>query len=337
MLRLTELFVEITNQCLQRCIHCSSCAENRNFSFICIEDLSCLIRDAIPMGLKRFTISGGEPFLYPDLKQLIDLLCESGVSTVLYTCGIVKKHDGEIGPIPRGYFQYLKKKNVEKVIFSLHGGTIETQAEIAQLANSYHYIIESLENAKQELLNVELHVVPMRLNIHELELILDLAKSKGINQVSFLRFVPQGRGTEGLLLSREEQCLLREKYKRWKVDYPDLSIRFGAPFNCLTLEGKDCSAGRSKLLISATGEYFPCEAFKYLKGERPSIYNTKLESVWKNDLLLSQLRHLKMGQISICKDCTLRPACHGGCAGQRLKCNGDIMKGPDPHCLIYST
>lgn len=333
MYELKDLFVEITNQCLQKCIHCSSCAENNGFSYIPFEHLVRLVNEALPIGAESFTISGGEPFLYPELKRLIDFLHEKKITTSIYTCGVIENCQNQFVPISEDMFAYLKEREIAKVIFSLHGGTEATQHKISCLKDSCRLVKESVKNAMKCNLTSELHVVPMKTNIDELDLILEFAEQQNISCVSFLRYVPQGRGNESLELSNDDWNYLKVQYESWIKQYHSITIRFGTPFNCLTLDGKTCTAGKNKLLISATGECFPCEAFKYLKGLRPTIYENNLSSIWMNDSLLKQVRCLTVEQIEYCKSCDLRSSCHGGCAGQRFRYYGNLMKGPDPHCL----
>ena len=58
--------------------------------------------------------------------------------------------------------------------------------------------------------------------------------------------------------------------------------------------------------INAKGEIFPCEAFKYLSGARPSIYERDIIDVWDNDELLCQLRTTNVDCVSVCNHCEYR-------------------------------
>ena len=116
-----------------------------------------------------------------------------------------------------------------------------------------------------------------------------------------------------------------------------MAIRMGAPFTCVNLNYSSCSAAKDKLLISATGEIYPCEAFKSLRGTRPTIYTSNLQEVWKNDPLLYALRTLDNEGVQFCYTCALFDKCNGGCPGQRMLANGNMKIGPDPLCTIMST
>ena len=332
MNKLRELFIEVTNHCYQKCIHCSSSADC-NGPEIPFQNFKHLIDDAIPMGLESVTLSGGEPFLYSDLQKVLQYLNEKKLYTSIYTCGVIKNENGKLCSIPSIDFAELVCIGLKRVIFSLHGQNAEVQDQIASTEGSFDMVMRSLDSAIQTGIKVELHIVPMKMNLHGIEDILELAKDKGITKVSLLRFVPQGRGSLVMEPSKEDYIWLKDIYPKWVKEYPEIQTRMGTPFNCLTFDGKACTAGQDKLLINAYGEYMPCEAFKYMHGIRPTIYDTKIKEVWMNDTLLNALRHLQLKDVSICSNCPLRNNCKGGCPGQRMHLNGNLLRGPDPSCI----
>ena len=334
MEKLRHIFIEITNCCYQKCIHCSSCALAQSSDLIPLTIIKKMVREAKQLGLREMTLSGGEPFLYPDLSELLKFLYQENIGTSIYTCGVIKDVEGSLCPIPKQRFIELRKLNAKKVIFSLHGANASIQDTIAQTKGSFDYVMESLDRALDCGLNVELHVVPMKSNLECLEDILKIAKTKRIPRVSLLRFVPQGRGTIFLEPSKKDYLSLRKLYKKWKIQYQPIQLRMGTPYNCLTFDGKECTAGKDKLLINAKGEYFPCEAFKFLTGNRPTIYDVPVAEEWENDSLLNEMRNLRLGDVSVCSSCPMRNTCKGGCAGQRLHRNFSLKKGPDPCCLL---
>lgn len=206
---LTELFVEITNECLQGCVHCSSCASSRQYDFIQIQDLRNLIDQGIELGLKNFTISGGEPFLYPELANLIQYINKKSLVFSIYTCGIVKDVKGTLVSISDEQMQAIAQSKPHKIIFSLHG-TEEVHEKITGIAGSYQLTIQSIRKAKQLGLNVELHFVPMTINCSEIEGVVQVAQKLGISNLSLLRLVLQGRCLDDLMLPNEYGLIIKQ-------------------------------------------------------------------------------------------------------------------------------
>ena len=66
-----DISFEITQKCLNNCLHCSSCSDNYCNRQINYETI-CKTVDSMPgIGVKRVCLSGGEPFLHPDLEKVV--------------------------------------------------------------------------------------------------------------------------------------------------------------------------------------------------------------------------------------------------------------------------
>ena len=128
--KIEELYIEITNHCVQKCIHCSSNATCNHYAEIPLENIQNTVQKLLPLGLKAVVLSGGEPFLHPDLFALVDFLEGKGIRYSLYTCGVVRGADG-VGPIPEHIFKRVKSDGLDMIIFSLHAGTPATQARVS--------------------------------------------------------------------------------------------------------------------------------------------------------------------------------------------------------------
>ena len=327
-----DLFVEITNLCAQGCVHCSSCAGPSIADNIPFSSLCSLVEQAIPLGLESFTLSGGEPLLHSDVIPFLKFLQGKRVNSNIYTCGVYVSLEKKLEPIPDAMIRAFVSSSVKRVIFSLQGGAARVHENVSGIPGSFEITRKSIDKVCEARIPVELHFVPMRLNVDDLDEVIRYASAKGIKKVSLLRLVPQGRCSEELMLSYEEKKQLYERVTVLRTQYPHIEIRMGAPFNCISLAGTHCSAAQNKLLISAKGEIFPCEAFKFLRGTRPTIYKHTLEDVWENDRLLNDIRNM-LSQKDSCTDCEFARLCRGGCHGQRLQVNGSLTEGFDPDCM----
>lgn len=71
-MKLQEISIEITQQCPNNCIHCSSYSSWDKSQTLPFEIICSVISDAVALGAKTICISGGEPFLHPRLKEIVD-------------------------------------------------------------------------------------------------------------------------------------------------------------------------------------------------------------------------------------------------------------------------
>lgn len=323
--QIQELFIEITNQCQQKCIHCSSSANDTDYESLSLDDIKRVINETIHLGLKRVTLSGGEPLLHPNIINIIEFLRDTHIKFNIYSCGV---KDNE--PIPLSLLQYVKDCGINRMIFSIHAASPELQEEITGYKDSLICVMHSIKLAKNIDIDVEVHFVLMRKNKDELDEVIKLSKDLGVNRLSILRLVNQGRCINDLELSGSECTKILAKVKPSYY----MPIRLGTPFNCITHSGSKCTAGDNKLLISASGEVFPCESFKWLKGNcfNMNIKDDSIKDIWDNSILLKSIRTAKESRITICSTCKDFKSCHGGCMGQRLKAYNDLSRGPDPLC-----
>jgi len=336
MRKLQELFVEITHKCFLDCKHCSSEASASCGTSIPINCLLNLIDEGIPLGLKRVSLSGGEPLLHEGCFTLIDYAKKHGIQVCLYSCGVYTQN-GQHCAIPISVMNSIKQIGTDKVIFSIQGALAETHDYITGVPGSFDYVIESVKNAIDLGIPTEIHFVPTNTNYQEIIELVSLIDKLGVNKISLLRLVEQGRAIDNrshLTLSANNGRIIVNIVNRLREEYPNINIRLGAPFNCVNIENPTpCTAAQNKLLISASGEVFPCEAFKHLKGQMMTIYDNSLEFIWKNDLWLNRIREMQLKEIEGCRNCELIDKCHGGCPGERVLFNGSINKGPEIWCL----
>lgn len=252
----------------------------------------------------------------------------------MYSCGVLKEK-AEFISISYEILEGLKDAGIETIIFSIHGKP-KTHDYITGLDGSFDITIQSIKKAIEKGFRVEIHSVPMNLNISDIPFVYQLAGELGVAQVSLLRLVPQGRlrFNRGLEMTKQDYNSLNNVLKsltKTKVD-----LRTGSPFSCLMpTRINSCSAGKYKLLIGPNGDVYPCEAFKTkLKGKTSNIYKSTLEDIWVGDKTLNEIRNLNINQISGCNSCTNSHNCLGGCHGQRLITNDSLTIGPDPICNL---
>jgi sulfatase maturation enzyme AslB (radical SAM superfamily) len=80
--------------CNLTCRHCFiSCSpHNRSFGFLSLDDVRRALEESVPLGVKEYYFTGGEPFLNPDMTAILELTLRYGPATVL-TNGTVFKEE----------------------------------------------------------------------------------------------------------------------------------------------------------------------------------------------------------------------------------------------------
>ncbi len=78
--------------CNLRCHHCFiSCSpENDKFGFLSLETCEQNLRESVPLGVKEFYFTGGEPFANPEMCDILEKALEYGAATVLTNATILR-------------------------------------------------------------------------------------------------------------------------------------------------------------------------------------------------------------------------------------------------------
>lgn len=78
-----RLSIEVTKRCNSSCIHCFAGAGKNHQSEINFVELRNIIKEGADAGYRHLHITGGEPLLYKDLFEAIDLAGNIGYKTIL--------------------------------------------------------------------------------------------------------------------------------------------------------------------------------------------------------------------------------------------------------------
>src|SRR4249920_3189645 len=90
---LDELWFQVSGTvCNLTCRHCFiSCSpHNHAFEFLDLETVRRYLDESVPLGVKEYYFTGGEPFLHPDMTAILEVTLRYGPATVL-TNGTVLK------------------------------------------------------------------------------------------------------------------------------------------------------------------------------------------------------------------------------------------------------
>ena len=84
-----DLCFEIIEKCLNNCLFCSSNSNCNKTQIIRYEDFKRTIDYfMVNGGIEELSLSGGEPFLHPELIKMVDYSKSLGIRTVIFTSGV---------------------------------------------------------------------------------------------------------------------------------------------------------------------------------------------------------------------------------------------------------
>lgn len=297
---LKEISIEIIRKCPNNCIHCSSSSTKYCSEVLDYDLFTSVVRDAAKLGAETICLSGGEPFLHNRIIDMVKFASSLGLQIYIYTSGIVFDDSNRQKAIDRSVLEFISK-DVTKLIFNLEAATPSTYDAIMGTTGCFEIMKQSVRNAREASITAEAHFVPMRLNVGEVEEVVELCKSLDVSKVSFLRLVLHGRAWQNassIALSDEELARLKVFLKKMQ-EQAGIDIRIGVPLSIET-ECHKCEAAEGKLNIKYDGKVFPCEVFKNermsscLEGMQPeSIYDRSLIHIYNDSPYLKKVRELR--------------------------------------------
>lgn len=277
---LSEISIEILQRCPNRCIYCSSHSNPQATHLIPFEIIKNVIDDAKSLGCKTVCLSGGEPFLHPQILDIISYIAKQQLTCYVYTSGIYKK-DEVYSSLPNEYIEAIRGM-ADKVIFNVEADSSTLYDQIMGTdVGGFDMMKRSISDCVSSGLVVETHVVPMQVNFKHLKSIFEMCYQLGVSKVSILRLVLQGRALENLTLVKLSGEDNREVTKLIKVlnEAYKGKVRIGLPYsdsNCRIY----CKAASDKINVRYDGNVYPCEVFK------DDLLNAKLgyepDNVWKD-------------------------------------------------------
>jgi MoaA/NifB/PqqE/SkfB family radical SAM enzyme len=291
---LKDLCFEIIQKCPNNCMFCSSMSSIDSEIIISLDIFKKTIDKFMSLGgIKEISISGGEPFLHPNLLEMVEYCKNKGIRTVIYTSGIKRRiklreeektglnlselkiinqiEENGYDSIDRFILRRLKGVGLDKIVFDFQVPEVDGYNYLMGTKNQYPHVLMSLLNTNFEGIESEIHFIPLISNYKLFKEVIELAELGGVRRVSVLRFVPQGRGkdnVENLMLSKDQLNEFRNIVS--SITSSKVEIRMGIP---MTEEDTHlCTAGYSKYDIRYDGIILPC----------PSIKDTDLKVLEEN-------------------------------------------------------
>lgn len=290
-----DVSIEIIQKCVNRCIHCSSCSTEDCTATLDLDTMRRVIRGLQRLQVERVCLSGGEPFLHPNLAEMVGEIASRGMTVDIYSCG-VKKGAEMSEPLSLEELSVMRAAGLSALLFNVQSVDESIYDRITQSKGHFPLLRESISNAIACGIRTEIHFVPMRQNVSGAADVIRFAEEMGIEQVNFLKLVPHGRARENaqsLMVSDGDLTMLCSRLADLKVQ--GKSIRLGLP---LSIQGSTppCHAVREKLYIKFDGSVFGCEAFKYISFRNgdgnpvlpDNILEKDIEEIYRNSEYLKR-------------------------------------------------
>jgi MoaA/NifB/PqqE/SkfB family radical SAM enzyme len=235
----------ITNECN---LHCEGCYNQSFFPGSKEEmdtgEMERIAKEARDLGVSFFVLAGGEPFMKPEILNIIKDYPE--IIFMVFTNGLLVNDD----LIAR----FKKQRNVVPLL-SLEGYAEETDKRRG--AGTYEAIMNTMKKMKKSNIFFGTSLTLTRANFEVLtcEPFIKGLASSGCKFFLFIEYTPTCDGTENWVLMEEQRDRVMDLIRSYRSKYPALFIAL--PWDEDDVGG--CiSAGRGFVHINARGDLEPC-------------------------------------------------------------------------------
>ncbi len=316
----------ITNRCNFGCRHCYSRADtNEELSF---GELCSILAKLGSARVFSVNFGGGEPLMRGDIFDLAAKASGLGLAVSMNSNGFL---------IDMATARRLKEAGFRKVGVSLDSPVPEVHDEFRGVKGCHRRASEALRYLKEAGIETSISSVICRINVEDIEGLIEQALSLGVGSLNFHNFKCSGLGfvnKDSLDLSPREwrefyvsAIEQREKTKDLHISLEDPIIAsLGRGNSDSLVRGSVC--GKLSLNIKANGDVTPCGFIPIVIG---NLCKDDLMELWSSSPVLEAMRNkTPHGK---CLNCGHYSDCLGGCTARALALTGDI-NNPDPHCWM---
>ena len=362
MVGLVHVDFNLTNACNLACSHCHSASGKALANELTTSEIISAVTDLHEMGVLSIALAGGEPFMRPDLLEILSAACSlDGWQVSVITNGLFLTPStlDRLGSCCPGLVMNVSVDGSNPDTFSeLRAQPRATPAAKAAL---FRRVTEGVRAAAKAGLQVSVNTTMTRASIHDLVPTYQLAIDElGARAVVAIKFFPAGYGREHLdryefpatVWAEEFQRLTRAKLagelpalqlslpSAWEFYLPlvqggfDVAGAERAWRNSSPLRQPGYAAHRSlgdvagvtELCVAGDGSLYPSVL---MVGDRRmlagSLRDRPVRDTWRDSAVLARLRGLTLADIDGgCASCPAAALCGGGSRSRALAEHGRI-------------
>lgn len=310
---LKDLHIRITSSCNFNCKHCYAADWFNDKCELSIEDVKTLVDQAVELGCKKVTFSGGEPLFAKDIIESMSYCLEKNLKVAIETNGVL------LDNIITG----LGEDRIRKISFAIsYDGKKMRNEKFVDLVKEN---IIKFANLGCE---IKVQTAITKVNGDELDDIFQFSKSKGIKNRCFLAHSPDGNG-KNIPIFRTNEWLaiikkVTENYPNVMIELPDLFPK---------RKKRKCGWGVHRCEVMPNGAVTSCGpiAFNHREFVAGNIKKSRLKDIWVSKHF-TEIRKLKQTDFEFpCSKCIYWTTCLGSCRSLAFS-NGKKLLSPHPFC-----
>ncbi len=342
----------LTSSCNLRCIHCYyNDTEYNDKNELSVIQAQGLVNDLVQnLGIIKIILTGGEPFLRPDIMDIIETFKKNNVSVFIQTNGLLL-NDEQINRLGEIFSPYL-----DVVQISLDAST-EGTFEKVRKSKGFSSLVDTIRKLVSNNIKVSINCTVNNFNINEVTSLYDICRELGAMDFAVSRLQAYNDmhkdiepDDESLMLLAAELLCKEKKYQNAGtflainlfsifdlVNNPKIEKILSLPMYKQRIEEMStpnyCSCNyNDRLNIQSDGRVYMCMEAICDRGYLGDVKSEPVSEIWKKRKKC-ELYNERLYKNLKCKDCSYKKLCKGGCVGRAFVKYGDINM-PDSKCKL---
>lgn len=340
--------LNITTRCNLRCSYCSHFTSKSDIKKdLSTEEWLTFLKELNDNAVLEVCLSGGEPFIREDIRELIDGVVKNRMRFSMLSNGTLLDDD------ILGYIKTTKRCNSIQV--SIDGPASDTH-DIFRGKGSFERAINGLKLLLKYNLPSTVRVTVHKFNYKHLDEVARLL----LEEIGLPSFSTNSASNFGLCRENKDVTQLNvEEYSNAMGKLMELNVKYNGRIKAQagplangkhwmeieeairkgkkSLPGcgylRSCGGVFTKMAVRADGIMLPCSQMPHVELGR--INKDKLKDVWLNHPELKRLRErrdIPLEKFEFCHDCKYIPYCRGGCPAVSYTLTGDENKPSSDAC-----
>ena len=311
----------ITRECNMKCSHCYiNATDTKLDNELNTKEAKNLMDQIYQVSRPLLILSGGEPLLRPDIYELIRYGSEIGLKMGLGSNGSL---------IDEVTASKLKDAGIATVSISLDSNNPAQHDEFRGVAGAWEKAVEACMALRKNNVLVQVNTTLTQQNYNQVDDIMTLAESIGVENFHLFFLVPTGRGTKLADISpaQYEEMITKTFAKTANHTLnvrPSCAPQFMRIAKGMGLDMRQwirgCIAGQYYCRIYPNGDVTPCP---YLPIKLGNVRENSFKDIWFNSEVFKALRDPDTLK-GKCGACEYRSLC-GGCRARAYGLSNDFI------------
>jgi radical SAM protein with 4Fe4S-binding SPASM domain len=298
--QLTNLHIEITSKCNERCVHCYI-PHNNKVTDIEPDLFHDVLKQCKEMNLLHLTLSGGEPMMHKNFCDFLKKCKEYDFSVNILS---------NLNLLNNEIIAEMKMNRLLGVQVSLYSMNAKIHDEITQMNGSFKKTKNAILKLIENEIPWQISCPIMKQNKNCYDDVLNWAKNNNIHVGNDYAIIARYNHTTQNLSNRLSINEIEEVINNMIVNdtkYFEQMKREAEMKKNITSNDIVCSVCYSSICIADNGNVYPCAGWQsHIVG---NVKETPLKEIWDNSERIQYLRSLRKKNFPKCIQCSEKDFC----------------------------